>query len=84
MHCQHFKLNTQKYGKVPPLLPKDISHLNPLNEVHLYMIGYYKVNNFEFQFRVMTCIDGIINLPEVIPVDNVKLRTVVAEAFEDG
>ena len=29
-HCQRFKINTQKYGKLPP---KDISHINPWDEV---------------------------------------------------
>ena len=49
------------------------------------MIGPWKaiVNNFEYQFRAVTCIDSIINLPEVIPVENAKSHT-VANAFEDG
>ena len=49
------------------------------------MIGPWKVviNGFEYQFRAVTCIDSVINLLEVFPVDNVKFRT-VAEAFEDG
>ena len=55
------------------------------DKVHVDMIGPWKiiVNNFEYQFRAVTCIDSIINLPEVIRVDNAKSKT-VANAFEDG
>ena len=41
------------------------------------------MNNFEYQFRAVTCIDSTINLPEVIPVDNAKSKT-VANVFKDG
>ena len=49
------------------------------------MIGPWKVviNGFENEFRAMTCIGSVTNLPEVIPVENKKSRIVV-EAFEDG
>ena len=49
------------------------------------MIGPWKViiNSFEYQFRAVVCIDSIINLPEVIPVDNARSLT-VANAFEDN
>ena len=48
------------------------------------MIGPWKVviNKFEYQFRAVTCIDAVINLPEVIPMDKAKSKT-VANAFED-
>ena len=46
--------------------------------------GYHKlINGFEYNFTAEICIELVINLPEVIPVDNKKSRTVV-EAFEDG
>ena len=47
------------------------------------MIGPWKVviSNFEYQFRAVTCIDSVINLPEDIPVEDAKSRT-VAIAFE--
>ena len=65
--------------------PKNIGHVQPWDEVHVDTIGPWKVviNNFEYQFRAVTCIAAIINLPEVIPVDNAKSKTVV-NAFEDG
>ena len=49
------------------------------------MIGHWKVSiiNFEYQFRALTCIDTIIGLHEVIPVDNATSKS-VAIAFEDN
>ena len=49
------------------------------------MIGPWKltINNFEYAFRAVTCIDAVINLPEIIPVDNARSQ-MVANAFEDG
>ena len=49
------------------------------------MIGPWKVsiNKFEYQFRALTCIDTIIGLPEVIPVDNATSRS-VATALEEN
>ena len=49
------------------------------------MIGPWKIsmNKFEYQFRALTCIDTIIGLPEVIPVDNATSKS-VAIAFEDN
>ena len=47
------------------------------------MIGPWKVtiNNFEYHFRALTCIDTLIGLPEIAPVDNATSR-IVASAFE--
>ena len=49
------------------------------------MIGPWKIsiNNFQYQSQSLTCIDPVIYLPEVIPVDNASSKT-VTEAFEDG
>ena len=49
------------------------------------MIGSWRVsiNKFEYSFQALTCIDLVICLPEVIPVDNASSKTVL-EAFEDG
>ena len=81
-YCQKYKIHHKPYGHLPP---KNVSHIQPWDEVHVDMIGPWKVviNNFEYQFRAVTCIDAIINLPEVIPVENTKSKT-VAHAFEDG
>ena len=71
-----------KYGHVPP---KQIRHLQPWEEEAVDMIGPWRItiNNFEYQFRALTCIDTIIGLPEVIPLDNATSSS-VAIAFEDN
>ena len=80
-YCQKYKTVHQQFGHLPP---KNIQHLQPLDEVHVDMIGPWKatINKFEYHFRAVTCIDAAINLPEVIPVENAKSLT-VANAFED-
>ena len=80
--CQRYKIHHKPFGHLPP---KNVSHVHPWDDVHVDMIGSWKVivNNFEYQFRAVTCIDSIINMPEIIPVDNAKSNT-VANAFEDG
>ena len=81
-YCQRYNKQTVKYGHLPP---KQIKHLAPWDEVCVDMIGPWKIsiNQFEYQFHALTCIDPVICLPEVIPVPNASSRT-VAEAFEDG
>ena len=81
-YFQKYKTHHKPYGHLPP---KNVSQVQPWDEVPVDMIGPWKiiVNNFEYQFRAVTCIDSIINLPEVIRVDNAKSKT-VANAFEDG
>ena len=63
--------------------PKQIKHLSPWEEVSVVMIGPWKViiDNFEYQFRALTCIDTLIGLPEIVPVENATSRT-VASAFK--
>ena len=39
------------------------------------------INQFKYQFKAVTCIDAVVNLPEVIPVDNAR-STTVANAFD--
>ena len=79
--CQRHKTIHKHYVHLPL---KNIEQMNPWDEVHVDMIGPWKVviNNFEYQFRAVTCIDAIIRLPEIIPVENAKSKT-VAQAFED-
>ena len=81
-YCQRFNKQTVKKGHVPP---KQIRHLQPREEVAVDIIGPWKIviNNFEYQFRALTCIDTIIGMPEVIPVDNATSSS-VAIAFEDN
>ena len=81
-YCQRFNKQTVQYGHVPP---KQIRHLQPWEEVDVDVIGPRRITiyNFEYQFRALTCIDTIIGLPEVIPVDNATSSS-VAIAFEDN
>ena len=75
-----------KYTKVGKhIVSKDISHLNPWDKVYVDMIRPKKliINTFEYQLRAVTCIDDVMNLPEVIPIDNTKSQKLV-EVFEDG
>ncbi len=82
IHCQRYNKHNQKYGHVPP---KQVHQLNHWDEVCVDMIGPWKIkiNQFEYTFRALTCIDSVINLPEVIPVDNAT-SVAVANAFEDS
>ena len=79
---QRYNKQTIKYGHA---LSKQIKHLHPWEEVSVDIIGPWEVtiNNFEYQFRDLTCIDPIIGLPEVIPVDNTTLASVTS-VFEDN
>ena len=81
-YCQRYNKQTVKHGHAPP---KQIRHLDPWEEVSVEMIGPWKIttNNFDYQFRALTCIDTILGLPEVIPVENATSNS-VALAFEDN
>ena len=80
--CQRYNKQTVKYGFLPP---KQVKHLAPWDEVCVDMIGHWRIsiNQFEYQFHALTCIDPVICLHEVIPVTSASSKT-VAEAFEDG
>ena len=80
-YCQKYKTAYWQFGHLPP---NNIQQLSPWDEVHVDMIYPWKVtiNKFEYQFRAITCIDAIINLSEVIPVENTKSQT-VTNTFED-
>ena len=81
-YCQRYNKQTKAYGHLPP---KDIFHLNPWDDVCVDMIGLWKITieQTEYFFRALTCIDSVINLPEIFPVENASSHT-VAIAFEDG
>ena len=66
--CQENKLTGAGYGELP--LQKAI--LMPWEEVHVDLIGPWKVtvNNREFEFMALTCIDPITNLPELIRIED--------------
>ena len=80
--CQRYNKQNIKYGQVPS---KQVKHLEHWDEVHIDLIGPWKVsiNQFEYEFRALTYVDSMIGLPEVIPTDNAT-STTVAQAFEDN
>ena len=80
--CQRYNKQTVKYGH---LSPKQAKHLAPWDEICVDITGPWKIsiNNSEYQFHALTCIDQVICLPEVIPVNSASSKTVV-EVFEDG
>ena len=77
--CQRYNKQTVKYGHVPP---KQVKHSSLWEEISVDMIGPWKItiNNFEYQFRALTCIDTVIELPEIVPVKNATSRA-IASAF---
>ena len=83
--CKFYQRHNKQTIKYGHALPKQIKHLHPWEEVSVDIIGPWEVtiNNFEYQFRDLTCIDPIIGLPEVIPVDNTTLASVTS-VFEDN
>ena len=62
-----------------------MKNVEPWEEVHVDMIGSWRVtiNQFEYEFRALTCVESFIGLPEVIPVDNAT-SLVVAQAFNNN
>ena len=63
--CEYYqRCNKQviKYGQLPP---KQVKNIEPWREVHIDMIGPWRVtiNQFEYEFRALTCVDSIIALP---------------------
>ena len=79
--CQRYNKQTIKYGHLPP---KQVKHLEPWEEICVDTIGPWKVsiNKFEYSFQALTCVDPVVCLPDVIPVDNASSKT-VSEVFED-
>ena len=83
--CSFYQRNKIVHKQYTYLPPKSIQHLTPWDEVHVDMIKPWKIviNKLEYQFRAVTCIDAVIGLPEVIPVEDEKSST-VANDFENN
>ena len=81
-YCQKYNKQVIKYGQLPP---KRVKNIQPWEEVHVDMIGPWRItiNAFEYEFRALTCIDSVIGLPEIIPVENAT-SSVVVQAFENN
>ena len=59
--------------------PQRLSLLDPLEEVHVDLIGPWKVeinNNIELEFLVLTCIDSVSNLTELARINDKTLAHV--------
>ena len=81
-YCQRYNKHIIKYEQLPP---KQVKNIEPWEEVQVDMFGPWKVtiDQFEYEFSALTCVDTIIGLPEVISVENAT-SSVVAQVFEDN
>ena len=79
--CQKYKLAGPGYGQLPPRN----APLIPWDEVAVDLIGPWniKMNNQEFIFNALTCIDPVTNLAELIRISN-KSSAYVAMKFENN
>ena len=79
--CQRHKPSNRPTGF---LAPKELQDINPLGQVEDDLIGPWKVDiqGLELSFRALTCIDPIISISEIIPIENAT-SLVTAVAFED-
>ena len=79
--CQKYKLAGPGYGQLPPRN----APLVPWDEVAVDLIGPWniKMNNQEFVFNALTCIDPVTNLAELIRISN-KSSAHVAMKFENS
>ena len=81
LFCQKYKIYHRYYGHLPP---KNVQHLNPWDKIHVDIVPWkIIINKFVHQFRAVTYIDAVINLPEAINVDNARSK-IVANACEDN
>ena len=80
--CQRYNKENIKYGQISPKLVK---HLTPWEEVHVDLVGSWKVtmNQFEYEFRALTCVDSVIGLHKVTPVDKAT-SVVVGSNFKNN
>ena len=79
--CQRYKSINRKHGFLPT---KNILFSNPWDQVDVDLIGPWKITikGIEYVFRALTCIDPIINIAEIIPIENASAN-VTAVAFEN-
>ena len=80
--CQKYKLPGRGYGEAPPRQ----AHVAPWYEIAVDLIGPWKISipgNQELEFRALTTIDTVSNLPELIRINN-KTSEHVAQQFENS
>lgn len=76
--CELYKKQGQRYGNLPPR----VVTLVPWNQVDVDLIGPWKIkiNEVDFVFNALTCIDPVTNLVEIIRINN-KTSIHVAQQF---
>ena len=81
--CQKYKLTGRGYGDTPPRQ----AQLAPWHEVAVDLIGPWKISipgiDEALEFRALTTIDTVSNLPELIRINN-KTSEHVATQFENS
>ena len=77
--CQRYKPSNRPTGF---LAPKELQDMNPWDQVDVDLIGPWKVDiqGLELSFRALTCIDPIISISEIIPIENAT-SLVITVAF---
>jgi RNase H-like domain found in reverse transcriptase/Integrase zinc binding domain len=77
--CQKTKSGSRQYAHLPARDPP----LRPWTEVHVDLVGpwTYTINNVDYKFSALTCIDPASSLLEVIPVMN-STASLTAHLFE--
>ena len=80
--CKRMKHSRLNYGELPI---REISHVLPWQQVHVDMIGPWKlkVNKTNVEIKALTCIEPVLNLLEIFRCNDKKGNT-VARAFENG
>jgi hypothetical protein len=77
--CQKQKLDGRGFG----LLPERTVSAQPWQDVAIDLIGPWRIpiNNRNYEFNALTCIDTVTNLTELVRIDN-KTAEHVREKFE--
>ena len=80
--CKRMKPSILNYGELPL---RDIEHVVPWQQVHVDMIGPWKlkINKTNLEVKALTCIEPVLNLLEIYRTNDKKGLT-VAKAFENG
>ena len=80
--CKRMKHSRLNYGELPI---REISHVLPWQQVHVDMVGPWKikVNKTSLEIKALTCIEPVLNLLEIFRCNDKKGLT-VAKAFENG
>lgn len=78
-YCKKNKLPGRGRGELPP---KNIT-ANPWDEVAVDTIGpwNFRINNRDYQFRALTCVDPLTTFCDIIRIDNISSRH-VADKFD--